>query len=147
MNLAKPPRRGPKPKKPIARTSRPSRVRKSAAGRAKLAADLAWAKAVRESGPCAALGYEYHNLLDPRGRPLPVAHHMCFSATTAAHIVSRRYAATRTEKRNGLPLCLRMHQWFTSHPLAWEAFVTQKIGAEAFAALKAKAQAGPKGNS
>ena len=138
------PTRAKKAPKPIARGKRPARVRKTASGRAKHAADLAWAKAVRGSGPCAALGYEYHNLLDPRGRPLPVAHHMCFSATTAAHIVSRRYAATRTEKRNGLPLCLRMHQWFTSHPLAWEAFVTQKIGAEAFAALKAKALRGTK---
>lgn len=66
--------------------------------------------------------------------------HTICNALTAAHIVSRRYAATRTDPRNGLPLCLNSHRFFTSAPLAWDAFVVKVIGRERFEELKAKAQ-------
>lgn len=136
MNLAKPPRRGPKPKRPIKRSSRPARVRKTASGKAKHAADLAWANAVRESGPCAAIlsGVSWFG-----------HHSRCEGQIEAAHIVSRRYAGTRHDPQNGLPLCHGVHSFFTEHPRLWDAFVTQKIGADAYAQLKAKAQKGPKG--
>lgn len=146
MNLAKPPKRGPKPRKAIKRGSMPARVRKTASGRAKHAADIAWAKAVRESGPCAAKGVSV-GWTEYQERDLCVYVHTRCNEITAAHVVSRRYSATRTDRANGLPLCLNAHRFFTEHPLAWEAFVIKTIGQERFAALKAKAQAGPKGNS
>lgn len=155
MNLAKPPKRGPKPKKPIKRSSRPARVRKTASGKARHSADIAWAKAVREIGPCAAIGERFpeewlHQWTDGTGQVRSDERtyfilHRCEGQIEAAHIVRRGYAATRTDKTNGLPLCHWAHAWFTNHPLAWEAFVTKKIGAEKFSELKAKAHKGPKG--
>ena len=52
----KPAKRLPKARKPIRRSVRPSRVRETPSGAARRSADLIWAKAVRESGPCVARG-------------------------------------------------------------------------------------------
>lgn len=137
------PKPGPRPrkaKKPIQRRTRPSRVRKTAKAAAGRKADLAWAKAVRESGPCAALGVEFS------WEFLTIVHvtEKC-NWITAAHIVSRRYVATRTDRRNGLPLCFNAHLFFTANPKAWEAFAIKKLGQKAYDRLKAKAMAGVKG--
>ncbi len=39
-----------------------------------------------------------------------------------AHIVSRRYLATRWDGRNAMALCRGCHFYFTNHPLEWEVF-------------------------
>jgi len=140
--LLKPQPRPRKAKRPIARTSKPSRIRKTAKGKTKHAADLAWAKAIRESGPCAARGVL--TLWNDGKGPVAYRHDICHGPIEAAHIVSRRYSATRTDLRNGLPLCHYVHAFFTSHPLAWDAFIAYKIGKTAYSTLKQKALTGPK---
>lgn len=62
----------------------------------------------------------------------------------AAHIISRRFAATRTDERNAWCLCARCHMSLTEHPDEHMALVVQTIGMEAFDELKAKALAGIK---
>ena len=136
LAFPKPEKRQPKPRKPIQRSGRPARVRRTPRGKAIHAADLKWAKAIRESGPCAALGVMYGSLAEG----YEVTHSVCYTPITAAHIVSRRYASTRTDPRNGMPLCLGIHSFFTAHPKEWEAFVVKKIGQKRLEALKAKAQ-------
>ena len=131
---SKPPRRLPKPRKPIRRTVRPSRVRKTPSGAARRSADLIWAKAVRESGPCAALQF-----------PVPLGdgwcrHVRCSGQIEAAHGFGRTWPASRTDPANGFPLCHGAHRWFTEHPDAWTEFLKMKLGLEAYEALRLKAQ-------
>lgn len=144
LAIPKPAKRGPKPRRPIARTSKPARVRKTARGKARHAADLEWAKAIRESGPCAAQRARLLWAEDSSEGIFIYEHRMCFGQIEAAHILPRRYAATRTDRRNGLPLCHAAHSMFTRHPVAWALFVTNTIGKVAYGALKQKALAGPK---
>ena len=62
-----------------------------------------------------------------------------------AHIMSRRYKATRFAEDNAIALCLRCHAWQTHHPLEGDAFFVELIGQEAFDALRARAMAGLEG--
>lgn len=97
MNLAKPPKRGPKPRKAIKRGSRPSRVRKTASGRAKHAADIAWAKAVKAKHPtCTFRLY-------------------CAGAPTvdAAHVFGKgAYPRLRAVLANGVGACRTCHEFY-----------------------------------
>jgi hypothetical protein len=61
-----------------------------------------------------------------------------------AHIIGRRFAATRTDERNAWCLCARCHFRLTEHPDEHMAFVGQTIGMDAFHELKTKALAGVK---
>lgn len=135
---------GPKPAPRIKKPKRrPPRVSKRPSRQAELKADAKWAKAVGESGPCAALGI-FVQWVDSFWNDAALNHGFCIGPITAAHVMSRRYAATRTDKRNGLPLCLTVHDFFTAHPIAWDAFVVEKIGRSRYEALRKKALAGPK---
>ena len=60
----------------------------------------------------------------------------------AAHVLSRRYAATRTDERNAFCLCARCHMRFTEHADEWMGFVDWTIGRAEYSRLKAKALAG-----
>lgn len=159
--LQKPAKRGPKPcrpiarsKKPIPRSSRPAKVRRTAGGKAKHAADLAWAKAIRAKGPCVAKGepFAYRTewfLETPAGfrRESAITYHAHRCPGTeveAAHIIRRGYAATRTDLDNGVPLCHSAHAYFTERPEAWIAFAKRTIGSEKYEALRQKAIQGPK---
>ena len=64
------------------------------------------------------------------------------SKLECAHIVSRRFAATRTDETNAFCLCTRCHMHFTEWPLEFRDFVVAKVGQAHYDALKAKAQAG-----
>lgn len=55
-----------------------------------------------------------------------------------AHIVSRRYAHTRTDLDNAFCLCAGCHMYFTEWPLEFAAFVTAKIGAAKYRDLRGK---------
>lgn len=57
----------------------------------------------------------------------------------AAHIIPRRYAATRTDERNAYCLDAKCHMRFTEHADEWMAFVDSTIGRAEFDRLKAKA--------
>ncbi len=45
-----------------------------------------------------------------------------------AHVVSRRYAQTRTRLDNAFCLCAGCHMHFTEWPLSFATFVEQQIG-------------------
>lgn len=57
-----------------------------------------------------------------------------------AHVVSRRYSATRTDLSNAFCLCAGCHRRFTDWPLEFNKFVEKKIGLEAYEELKHKAE-------
>jgi 5-methylcytosine-specific restriction endonuclease McrA len=61
-----------------------------------------------------------------------------------AHIISRRYAATRTDERNAFALCAACHMRFTDHADEWLEFVDRTIGRAEYDRLKQKALAGCK---
>ena len=64
----------------------------------------------------------------------------------AAHIVPRRYAATRCDPANAFCLDARCHMRFTEHADEWMAFVDLMIGRAEFDRLKRKAEDGVKAN-
>lgn len=145
----KPARRLPKPRKPLKRSlkpierrSRPAAVRRSSSGQKKHAADLAWSKAVRAKGPCFALGKVYPAFRDGG----LWTHSFCQGPIQACHIHSRRYLATRTDERNGVPMCAFMHDWFTARPEDWKTWISEQIGHELYEELRQKALAGSKAN-
>lgn len=61
-----------------------------------------------------------------------------------AHIIGRRYSATRTDERNAWALCAGCHLRLGEHPDEHVHFTAQTIGLEAFDELKQKALAGVK---
>lgn len=62
-----------------------------------------------------------------------------FENLQCAHIVSRRYSATRTDLANALCLCAGCHMHFTEWPLEFAEFVNAKIGKDAYERLSLKA--------
>lgn len=92
---------------------------------AKHGADLLLAAEVRSRGPClrcgGASGY----------------------ANQAAHVVSRRYLATRWDPRNVHPLCIACHKWETEHPLEGRDFWRMRLGDELFEGLEFSAKHDP----
>lgn len=44
----------------------------------------------------------------------------CNGMIQCAHIISRRYRATRWDKANAMPLCGAHHTFYTHHPLEWQ---------------------------
>lgn len=92
-------------------------------------ADVLFSLLVRaRDGRCAACG--------TRGRPnsagLPVIGLEC------AHIIGRRYSATRVDPDNALALCGLCHRHYTDHPFAWENFVIKLRGRDEWDRLVAK---------
>lgn len=63
-----------------------------------------------------------------------------------AHIIGRRYSATRTDETNAWCLCKGCHMRLTEHPDEHVAFVAQTIGMAAFDVLKTKALEGVRSN-
>lgn len=61
-----------------------------------------------------------------------------------AHIIGRRYSATRSDERNAWALCPGCHMRLTEHPDEHVHFTAQTIGMDAFDVLKAKALSGQK---
>ena len=57
-----------------------------------------------------------------------------------AHILSRRYAATRWDPQNAMLLCRGCHMHFTQNPEEWVRFVESKMGEAAYQLLEIKAK-------
>lgn len=99
MSLLKPERRGPKPRKPIARRVRPRGSRTPVALQEhrtlEQRADRLWSFLVRHKSP------------------LCVRCH-CRPTAQADHLISRRYRATRWSTEIGAPLCAGCHQLVTA---------------------------------
>lgn len=98
--------------KPAKRSAKPRRrIRAKSKRKAKLHdADRLFSQAVRERDgwQCRACG--------------------SVQGIQCAHIVSRRYRATRWMMANAVALCKRCHMRFTCDPLAWDAWVEERIG-------------------
>jgi hypothetical protein len=75
----------------------------------KAKADKLFSETVRSKGYCEAEGYA--------GRE-------CKGRLECAHIISRRYSATRTDTRNAFSLCSSHHFWFTDHPREFSRFIS-----------------------
>lgn len=62
----------------------------------------------------------------------------------AAHIISRRYARTRTRLDNAFCLCAKCHMHFTEWPVSFGRFVTSQIGRAKYDELREYALSGTK---
>jgi hypothetical protein len=60
-----------------------------------------------------------------------------------AHLISRRYLATRYSLMNAVTLCIGCHKYYTEHPLEWEDWCQEWWGPE-WSRLRMKAVAGGK---
>ena len=59
-----------------------------------------------------------------------------------AHIVSRRYGATRWCVDNAVALCARCHMKYTHDPLGWDDWVDERFGPGRLVQLKLRARQG-----
>jgi hypothetical protein len=115
------PRRKAKERKPIKRTKRPRKQRKTSRGKIGRLADKLFSLVVRKRGACEAGQIK------------------CAGPLQCAHIVSRSYRSTRWAEDNAFALCAAAHTYFTHHPLEWEVFVETAIGCENYSQIKRRA--------
>jgi hypothetical protein len=125
MTLPKPAKRGPKPRKRIAR-GRPVNPRSQKARR------KAWRDAVN-------LARKLARLRD--GRCLPAPHVFpCGGPLNGCHIFGvGAYPAVALDELNILSACGGWHRWSHHHPIEAETFARDWIGDEAYADLKRRA--------
>jgi hypothetical protein len=57
-----------------------------------------------------------------------------------AHVISRRYSATRCDLRNAYCLCAKDHLYYTAWPREFSKFITEHTGSEVYDELKLKAE-------
>lgn len=62
------------------------------------------------------------------------------STLQCAHIISRKYSATRTDTRNAYCLCAKCHFRFTGWPREFSHFITRTTGSDTYNELKLKAE-------
>ena len=91
-------------------------------------ADKLFSKIVRSRGSCERCGTTEYATLQ------------------CAHIITRKYSATRTDTRNAWCLCARCHRRLTDWPREHSRFITQTIGGNTYEELRAKAEAVTKVN-
>ena len=70
----------------------------------------------------------------------------CSKQLQCAHIISRRYAATRCDPTNAYCMCAAHHRYFTEWPYEFHRFIEATIGPNAYDDLRARAMAGVKTN-
>lgn len=130
MRFPKPARESKLPKRPKRnpankgkRTSKRRKKRKAGMR----ACDIEFSRQVRALGRCEAAGWV----------DVATGHSLkCSEVLQCAHIVSRRYKATRWKHSNALCLCAAHHVYWTHRPLEWETFVLAKIGVAVYSYLK-----------
>jgi len=59
-----------------------------------------------------------------------------------AHIIRRRYYAIRWDPDNAVTLCRACHKRYTEDELGWQDWVFDRIGEDAYRAMKFRAQRG-----
>lgn len=123
--IPKPPRRGPKPRRPIPRRRLRGRRRANpfAAHRKlkKLVDDtFALVVRVRDSNRCRLCNAN--------------------SDTQCAHLISRRYEQCRVSLDNAWCLCRRCHARWTHDPLGWDELMERAFGPVEWAKRKSEAQ-------
>lgn len=67
-----------------------------------------------------------------------------YSKLQCAHILSRRYSATRTDERAAWCLCASCHLFLGLNPYEHVAFATQTLGEVVYAELREKAYSNPR---
>lgn len=92
---------------------------------AKAKADLLFSKVIRSQNLCEAESYG--------GR-------RCAGRLEAAHIISRRFSAIRTDTRNAFCLCSAHHRRFHDFPREFSRFVSGTWAAEYYDRIEEKAQ-------
>ena len=60
-----------------------------------------------------------------------------------AHVISRRYLATRCDRLNAITLCRGCHVYFTHRPLEWDLFIGCFMLQDDLEAIKRRALEGP----
>lgn len=70
----------------------------------------------------------------------------CYRNLQCAHIVSRRYSATRTLEENAFSFCASCHRYFSDWPVEFTKFIEKTIGLKKYEELKDLAQSGNKVN-
>jgi hypothetical protein len=68
-----------------------------------------------------------------------------YTQLQCAHIIGRKYNATRTDLRNAFCLCAGCHAYFTDHPVEFGKFVQKMWSKKYYPTLKELAQPGTKG--
>jgi len=63
-----------------------------------------------------------------------------YAKLQCAHIISRRYSATRTDEDNAWSLCWTCHRRLTDWPREHSHFITETIGSEKYEELREKAE-------
>lgn len=86
-------------------------------------ADALWGLIVRSAGACCICGETF--------------------ALQAMHGFSRRYRATRWDRRNGFPGCRSHHMYFTHHPLEWDEWLIATWGSHLYHEMRQLALYGP----
>lgn len=130
MTIPKPLPTPPRPRRRIQRSAWPRRAR---VGRARGAEALSdHRKMVKEADKQFSL---YIRERDGRCR-------LCgtLNDLQCAHLVSRRYRATRWDPENAWALCRREHMYYTHHPIEWDDLLTDRLGEETYKWLKVRAQ-------
>lgn len=119
-----------KVRKPLKRSNRPAKVKKTSRGKMGRLADKLFSLIVRHSQVCT-----YH-LDAERGEWPPLMRHG--GCIQCAHLVTRGRRSVRWDETNAMPLCAGAHKWFTHNPGAWTTYLEWKYGEEAVAALEAR---------
>ena len=101
---------------------------KSTTASRKAAATRMHSIAVRERGACENCGESDYSKLQ------------------CAHIISRKYAATRVDLDNAFCLCATCHWHYTINPIEFARFTIKTIGDDAYDDLYRRAQQGVKTN-
>lgn len=68
----------------------------------------------------------------------------CSGGLQCAHLISRRYHATRWNVDNAACLCAAHHMYWTHRPLEWDVWCLDLLGPSVWAELKLVARAGGK---
>ena len=83
-------------------------------------ADRLFSLQIRAYGECEAAGYQIE----------------CSSTLQCCHIISRRYAWTRTYEANAVCMCAAHHLFFTSRPVEWGQWVLDNRGEDVYEKIR-----------
>ena len=87
-------------------------------------ADRLFSKQIRAIGYCEAQGH----LID------------CTPKLECCHILSRRYAWTRTFEQNAVCMCSSHHRYFTANPVEWGKWVIDNRGEDIYQEILRRSQ-------
>lgn len=89
-------------------------------------ADKLWSIVIRQAGEC----------IRCHRKPPEVT-------LQAAHVISRKYTATRWDLRNGFCMCVGCHHWGHMNPAEWGLWIIEMLGADLVTELQTTAREYP----